>query len=73
MLAASLFAWLGTWVPFAIIVLFPAVVLALLTALVLGARLWLEGKKRGVVVTVVVIDLLHALGLGWAFSMAMAS
>ena len=73
MLAVSLFAWLGTWFPFAILVLFPAVVLALLVALVLGARLWLAGKQRGVVVTVTIVNLVHALGLGWLASVAMAS
>lgn len=66
MLTLSLFAWLGIWVPFAIFFVFPAVVLALVGALLLGARLLWAGERRGLVAGVLVVDLLHAGLLGWA-------
>ena len=73
LLATSLFSWFGIWFPFAILVLFPAVVLALGIAIALGVRLWLAGSQRGVVTVVVVVDVLHASLLAWALGQALGS
>jgi hypothetical protein len=67
MVTLSLFAWLGIWVPFAIFVLLPAVVVALLVAVALAMRLFSARNRRGIVAVVLALDLLHAALLAWAF------
>jgi hypothetical protein len=73
MLTLSLFAWLGILVPFAIVFVFPAVVLALVLAFVLGARLFVAGKRRAVVVVVLGVNLLFTALLTWAVGSMIAN
>lgn len=65
MMTLSVVAWLGTWVPLAIVFLFPIVALALTVAIMLGFRLFMAGNRRSVVVAILVINLLHAALVGW--------